>query len=100
MLGIYLLVAALNLAQLSGRPSAGFHLGALRLGPLRDLGGVQLAPRCLACSPGRPTAACVGSLGELAQHLLIGGRQLRPGLVTVFRHVSHQLSFWSRELDL
>jgi hypothetical protein len=39
-----------------------------------------------------------GPLGQLAQQLLIGRRQLRPGLIPVLRHVTHLVSPPSRGL--
>src|SRR5215831_7026477 len=38
---------------------------------------------------GQLQPAGAGPLSELAQHLLIGRRQLRPGLVPILCHVSH-----------
>ena len=52
--------------QFSRYPSAVFHLDALRLGPLADLGGVQPARRRPAPAPGRPpgTAPCAPGSGH------------------------------------
>jgi hypothetical protein len=47
---------------------------------------------------GQLQPAGAGPLGQLAQQLLIGRRQLRPGLVPVLCHVSHLVSPPSREL--
>jgi len=41
---------------------------------------------------GQLQPAGAGPLGELTQHLLIGRRQLRAGLVPVLCHVSHLVS--------
>src|SRR5947209_20585829 len=70
---------------------------------------IQLAfPRALDHHLGQPAQqpaltgqlqpAAAGPLGQLAQHLLIGRRQLRPGLVPIHCHVSHLVSPPSREL--
>ena len=47
--------------QFSGYPPAIFHLDALRLGPLPDLGSVQPTRRPLAPATGGPTGAAVDS---------------------------------------
>ena len=46
-------------------------------------------PAQQAALAGQLQPAGPGPLGKLAQHLLIGRRQLRPGLVPVLCHVSH-----------
>jgi hypothetical protein len=56
----------------------------------------QLAQQ--AALAGQLQPAGPGPLGELAQHLLISRRQLRPSLVPVLCHVSHLVSPSSQEL--
>ena len=61
MLCDYWPVADLNFTTSSaGTPPAVFHLDALRLSPLPDLGGIQPAAWCPARAAGRPAGATAG----------------------------------------
>src|SRR6266568_1311094 len=66
--------------QLGRYPSAVFHLDALCLGPLTDLGAVQPPSRCPTPAPGRPSGA--SSCPPGSSHIT---RQRGPQRLGMFR---------------